>query len=251
MKTLFKIFFYYPGRTVLWIQYMFPKKGNYFKSHRQYRHGGSFLAFLTSCSIWGVLIFLFIAISGKRQKTDSDQVATANTVESPPKSLVIENKTAAGNTSDGVYSRAVIVDELAPKNNVQQPSSQSAGYTDSDREIVIERFTTSITQNDTRNSRGTMLTDPIEILRQDRANAHKFGNPDGDDVDRFFSTPKHRTNMRTYLNRGSFPKPVQESVLEGRGFLRIKVYKNTQGEVSVDVAMRIRDQEEFYRERPY
>jgi len=102
-----------------------------------------------------------------------------------------------------------------------------------------EVFVTSITRNDTHNSKGVRIGDPVLILMQDRANVHRFGNPDGDEVDRFFKSASNRAKIRTYLSRGSLPKDVRGAILSGKGgeFV-VSVYQNEAGKNCVDVGFK-------------
>lgn len=53
---------------------------------------------------------------------------------------------------------------------------------------LIEEYRAYISERDLHNSAGERLTRPWEIIRQDRANYHKFGVPDLDDYyDGFFA----------------------------------------------------------------
>jgi hypothetical protein len=100
-----------------------------------------------------------------------------------------------------------------------------------------EIFVTSITRNDIHNSKGVRLTDPVLILMQDRANVHRFGNPDGDPVDQFFSLADNRSKIRAYLSRGSFPQEVSAAVVNGNGQkFRVRIYKDENDKSCVDVS---------------
>jgi hypothetical protein len=102
---------------------------------------------------------------------------------------------------------------------------------------IVESFVTTITNKDIRNSNGVQILDPVLILMQDRANIHRFGNPDGDDVDQFFKLAGNRAKIRSFLERGSFPQDIQQSILSGNGVkLRIRVYSNDEGKICVDVS---------------
>jgi hypothetical protein len=100
-----------------------------------------------------------------------------------------------------------------------------------------EIFVTSITKNDLYNSKGVRITDPVLVLMQDRANVHRFGNPDDDQVDQFFSLADNRARIRTHLSRGSFPQDVRNAITnaDGRKF-RINVYKDGEDKNCVDVS---------------
>lgn len=106
-----------------------------------------------------------------------------------------------------------------------------------DQARVVESFVTTITNKDIRNSNGVQILDPVLILMQDRANVHRFGNPDGDDVDQFFKLAGNRVEIRSFLERGSFPQDIQQSILSGNGVkLKIRVYSNDEGKNCVDVS---------------
>jgi len=59
MKSLYELFFYYPGRLIMWFFYFFPSGGfeGVAQSGRQYREGGYIIAFMMSVLFWGVVIF--------------------------------------------------------------------------------------------------------------------------------------------------------------------------------------------------
>ena len=99
-----------------------------------------------------------------------------------------------------------------------------------------ETFTTSITQNDIFNSSGVQLNDPVLVLMQDRANVHKFGNPDNDTRDRFFASKEHMARIRSYLNRGSFPETIRRSIMRGNGqVVRFSIYQNSESKYCIDI----------------
>jgi hypothetical protein len=129
------------------------------------------------------------------------------------------------------------------------PSPSASEPTIEDGEV----FVTSITKNDIHNSKGVRITDPVLVLMQDRANVHRFGNPDGDDVDQFFREPENRAKIRSYLERGSFPQDVKNSILIGKGEkFRVRIYKNNVGKNCVDVGFQIsqKDSSSIEREDP-
>lgn len=54
----------------------------------------------------------------------------------------------------------------------------------------------SISAADMRNSRGEPLSDWCAMIRQDRANHHRFGvRDDGDESDPFFAAPENRARL--------------------------------------------------------
>ena len=59
-------------------------------------------------------------------------------------------------------------------------------------ESLLFDYYSMLSVGDTYNSRGAPLNDVCAIVQQDRANVHRFGNPDGDRPDTFFTTPDRR-----------------------------------------------------------
>jgi hypothetical protein len=116
---------------------------------------------------------------------------------------------------------------------VAESDTKLGGPMNEDGEI----FVTAITKNDVHNSKGIRITDPVLILMQDRANVHRFGNPDDDVVDRFFSLAENRSRIRTYLSRGNFPNDVRTAMANGDGRnFRVRIYKNNEDKYCVDVS---------------
>ena len=57
---------------------------------------------------------------------------------------------------------------------------------------LMFQYTTTLSPRDTYNSRGASLNDVCAIVQQDRANVHRFGNPDGETPDSFFTSTERR-----------------------------------------------------------
>lgn len=107
-------------------------------------------------------------------------------------------------------------------------------------------YATVISKNDTRNSKGAILDEVAGILMQDRANAHKFGNPDGDFVDNYFTTAERRAEIPGMLKLGDFPEQLSDPIRKGDGaVIRVAVYRNSDGRFYMSVGARIRDQANY------
>ncbi len=66
MQQLAKLFFVYPGRAIIWFQYMFPNKGDVIASRR--RVGNGTLEVLFSLGFWlvvGIIVGNIIAKAAK------------------------------------------------------------------------------------------------------------------------------------------------------------------------------------------
>ena len=68
---------------------------------------------------------------------------------------------------------------------------------------LLDRDQAVIGGEDRRNSRGVALPDVEYIIRQDRANFHRFGiRHPGDTADRFFSSADARNRLAVLLQNG-------------------------------------------------
>jgi hypothetical protein len=111
---------------------------------------------------------------------------------------------------------------------------------------LVTSYATVISKNDTRNSKGAILDEVAGILMQDRANAHKFGNPDGDFVDNYFTTAERRAEIPGMLKLGDFPEQLSDPIRKGDGaVIRVAVYRNSDGRFYMSVGARIRDQANY------
>lgn len=89
--------------------------------------------------------------------------------------------------------------------------------------LMFEYYAT-LSPRDTYNSRGKPLNDVCAIVQQDRANAHRFGNPDGEELDSFFTTPERRamiTGKCDYVRTHHTVERIRNQVI---GFVLVRVY---------------------------
>lgn len=90
---------------------------------------------------------------------------------------------------------------------------------------IIEEYRACISQNDLHNSSGQRLTQPWEIIRQDRANYHRFGLADPDDYfDSFFASEKNREIVERMLMRGTITQSAGSDLVGGDVFVRVQIY---------------------------
>ena len=77
----------------------------------------------------------------------------------------------------------------------------SAGVAKADE--LIESYGAYIGQDDLYNSNNERLTQPWQVIRQDRANVHRFGvSQPGDDRDNFFASPRNRELAERMIRSG-------------------------------------------------
>ncbi|MCE1237777.1 MAG: hypothetical protein LWW93_15615 [Hyphomicrobiales bacterium] len=103
---------------------------------------------------------------------------------------------------------------------------------------LIESYTARLSRADHFNSYGERLSSPAAIIRQDRANFHKFGVRDSEDEgDRYFSDMANRALMERLLERGRTTGAARRAIVNGTPLIRVDVYDGPRGpfiEVSVD-----------------
>ncbi|GIT91790.1 hypothetical protein JANAI62_22470 [Jannaschia pagri] len=91
-------------------------------------------------------------------------------------------------------------------------------------ETLLFDYYATLSPRDTYNSKGQPLTDVCAIVQQDRANVHRFGNPDREQPDSFFTTPERRAMIagRCDYQRGYHTvERIRSQVI---GFVLVRVY---------------------------
>lgn len=93
-------------------------------------------------------------------------------------------------------------------------------------EEVLDSYAAHITAQDYYNSRGVRLKDAVSILRQDRANFHRFRiRHRHDSADSVFTSAKARATMPALVrNGGGLPDYVRQHILSGEAFVAVIIY---------------------------
>jgi len=90
-----------------------------------------------------------------------------------------------------------------------------------------DSYCTRISQNDKFASDGFHLTDAASILRQDRANWHRFGNADAEDQgDNTFSSVSARARIPALLTNGSSNQSTYNRIVNGNPYVCVEIYSN-------------------------
>jgi len=90
---------------------------------------------------------------------------------------------------------------------------------------IIGRYTAFIGADDLFNSRGARLTEPWQVIRQDRANFHRFNIfQDGDQWDPFFGNANNRAAMEDMLRRGSISPTAARDILSGGRVIDVTIF---------------------------
>jgi type III secretory pathway component EscR len=102
-----------------------------------------------------------------------------------------------------------------------------------------------LSAQDHTTSNGAKLSDVASILRQDRANYHKFKKRDADDqTDNFFSSAKNRVLIDSYFKNVYSGNPMsakdKQAILSGTPLVRVSLVDGIKNEkfLSVEVLSR-------------
>lgn len=115
----------------------------------------------------------------------------------------------------------------------------SAFATSARAQELIGSYVAYIGQPDLFNSKGARLTQPWQILRQDRANFHRFGiSQPGDEFDPFFGSIGNREIMERMVMNGSIEPQAAKRLVEGGAVVFVRIFGsgNTGTSVKVTVA---------------
>jgi len=97
----------------------------------------------------------------------------------------------------------------------------SIGFADE----LMESYTAKLSYKDHHNSGGSRLTKVAGIIRQDRANFHKFHRRDSADTwDRFFSSKSNRATMERMIRRGSISGSARNTIIYGTPTIKVRIY---------------------------
>ena len=90
---------------------------------------------------------------------------------------------------------------------------------------VIGSYVAYIGVDDLYNSKGARLTQPWQVLRQDRANFHRFGiRQAGDEWDPFFSRIDNRAAMERMIMNGRIDPVARQNLLQGGSTVFVTIY---------------------------
>lgn len=93
---------------------------------------------------------------------------------------------------------------------------------------LLNTYIARIGPNDHFNSRGVRLKSASAIIRQDRANFHKFGKTDAEDeYDSYFDSKANRGRMERMLRNGSSSRSAINAIVNHRPLIRVKIYRNS------------------------
>lgn len=90
----------------------------------------------------------------------------------------------------------------------------------------LGHYTARLSSGDHFNSSGQRLLTVAAIIRQDRANLHRFGRHDPEDqVDGFFDDQGNRAALERLIARGRISRAVSNAILNGEPLIHVDVYE--------------------------
>ena len=92
---------------------------------------------------------------------------------------------------------------------------------------LIGSYNAWLSHADHYNSNGQRLTSAAAIIRQDRANFHKFGiQDDGDESDSYFDNVDNRALLEQMLNDGTSDPGVLRQIVNGNVMIHVDIYRS-------------------------
>lgn len=90
---------------------------------------------------------------------------------------------------------------------------------------IIGSYTAEIGRADLFNSEGQRLTAPWQVLRQDRANYHRFGiSQPGDQWDPLFADANNRAAMEQMVMNGYMDPQAARDIMAGGATVVVTIY---------------------------
>lgn len=90
---------------------------------------------------------------------------------------------------------------------------------------LIGQYTAYIGRDDLYNSSGARLSEPWQVLRQDRANYHRFGvSQPGDEWDPFFADIDNRAAMERMVMNGYINPSAARNLVNGGAMVVVRIY---------------------------
>jgi hypothetical protein len=90
---------------------------------------------------------------------------------------------------------------------------------------LLESYDAYIGEDDLYNSNGERLSAPWQVIRQDRANVHKFGiSQRGDESDSFFASKRNRDIAERLIRDGSIDRRSARRLMGGDVMIHVDIY---------------------------
>lgn len=95
------------------------------------------------------------------------------------------------------------------------------------QEQPLESYYAKLSRWDHFNSSGERLTTAAQIIRQDRANYHRFGRRDpGDEGDSFFRHAANRARLEALIAAGQSDPETIDRIVNGTPMIRVDIFED-------------------------
>ncbi|WP_424944221.1 hypothetical protein [Aliiroseovarius crassostreae] len=103
---------------------------------------------------------------------------------------------------------------------------------------LIGAYVAYIGKADLTNSKGKRLREPWQVLRQDRANYHRYGiSQAGDEWDPFFGSIDNRAAMEQMVMNGKIDPRAAKNLVDGGATVFVRIYGRGSLGTSVQVTV--------------
>ena len=104
----------------------------------------------------------------------------------------------------------------------------TASFATCSAQELRESYKALLSERDHFNSEGQRLTSAAAIIRQDRANVHRFGVKDAEDQDDiFFADINNRAALEGLIERGTSDPAAIRRVVNGTVLVRVDIYQGS------------------------
>jgi hypothetical protein len=94
------------------------------------------------------------------------------------------------------------------------------------QDLPLEVYRARLGAQDHSNSKGSPIKSAAGIIRQDRANYHKFNQRDSEDqYDLFFATRTNRDLFEKMLKKGRLSKAFRKAIISGTPLIEVSIYE--------------------------
>ena len=94
---------------------------------------------------------------------------------------------------------------------------------------LLGSYVARISRNDKQASDGYRLDTAAQMVRQDRANWHKFGSGDAEDEDEaWFTSTASRARLERLLGKsGAMSQATRRAIVRGQPVIEVEVFRNS------------------------
>jgi hypothetical protein len=160
-----------------------------------------------------------VKVKNPDQKSESDEVGT------------IENEVLPAKESN---AEVEATSTARTQTNKEAPNNALNSLREGD--VIVASYKAHLSSQDHFSSNGSRLSNAAAVIRQDRANFHKFGLRDAQDQsDDFFANSSNRKALEQMLKRGNISPGLSEAIINGRPFVIVKVIRTSTGPYYIQV----------------